>query len=123
MDPIAEPEAPGGDPALPVPASSGRREFLGDALKLAGGALVFFAGTVASGEEHAAPEHPAEGYDWTAHRWAYLVDTERCIGCGSCVRACRAENGVPDGFVRTWVERYVVAPEGSHVDSPKGGID
>ena len=36
---------------------------------------------------------------------------EKCIGCGSCVRACKAENGVPDGFFRTWVERYLVSPE------------
>ena len=49
-----------------------------------------------------------QGYDWTKHRWVYLIDTRLCIGCGSCVRACRAENDVPEGMYRTWVERYEI---------------
>src|SRR3972149_7059426 len=27
--------------------------------------------------------------------WGFVVDTERCIGCGKCVRACKQENSVP----------------------------
>jgi len=40
------------------------------------------------------------------------VDIEKCIGCGTCVRACKTENDVPhEAFTfRTWVERYVVDP-------------
>ena len=73
------------------------------------------------------PEGSAEGtdgadYDWNRHRWVYLVDTTKCIGCGSCVRACRAENSVPEGMYRTWIERYEIPAEGeAHVDSPSGG--
>jgi Fe-S-cluster-containing dehydrogenase component len=48
----------------------------------------------------------ADGYDWTKHRWGYAIDVDKCIGCGSCQRACRAENKVPEGYHRTWVERY-----------------
>jgi len=105
------------------PCGSTRREFLAGALHLSSGAVVLLAG--ASIAEGAAPaEKPAgERYNWDEHLYAYLIDTTKCIGCGSCVRACRAENGVPDGFYRTWVERYVVGMEGSHVDSPSGGID
>jgi tetrathionate reductase subunit B len=90
-----------------------RRDFLAAALK-AGGAFAILSGGALANEGE---------YDWDAHRWAYLVDVDKCIGCGSCVRACKAENGVPDGYFRTWVERYLVAPEGSHVDSPNGGVD
>ena len=40
------------------------------------------------------------------HWWGMLIDIPKCIGCGNCVRACQTENDVPDGFFRTWVERY-----------------
>ena len=54
-------------------------------------------------------------------RWGYLIDTSRCIGCTSCMRACRAENDVPDGYVRTWVERYRIAENGDvTIDAPTG---
>lgn len=59
-------------------------------------------------------------------RWAFLVDTIKCIGCGMCVKACKDENEIPyDAPVtRTWVERYVVTRDGEvHVDSPNGGRD
>jgi Fe-S-cluster-containing dehydrogenase component len=62
-----------------------------------------------------------EGYDWEEHVYAYLIDTNKCIGCGMCVKACRLENKVPEEFYRTWVERYEISERGRvHVDSPKG---
>jgi Fe-S-cluster-containing dehydrogenase component len=59
------------------------------------------------------------------HQWAFVVDTTKCIGCGKCAEACKAENNVPaeHEFNRTWVERYVVSNKGeTFVDSPDGGI-
>jgi Fe-S-cluster-containing dehydrogenase component len=58
------------------------------------------------------PETERLGYDWTKHYWVYVIDLSKCIGCGACQRACRAENDVPDGCHRTWVERYRVMKNG-----------
>jgi len=56
------------------------------------------------------------------HLYAFIVDTETCIGCGKCVAACRAENRVPPDNYRTWVERYTLLKGGGvEVDSPQGG--
>lgn len=57
-----------------------------------------------------APEN-SPNYKVTDHWWAMLIDVDKCIGCGNCVRACSVENHVPEGFFRTWVERYQVDDE------------
>jgi len=67
-------------------------------------------------------------YEYRDHLWAMAVDIDSCIGCGSCVRACKSENGVSlePFYFRTWVERYHVSPadrEHPQVDSPNGGYD
>lgn len=36
-------------------------------------------------------------------RYAMVIDTLICIGCGDCVTACKAENQMPDGLTRDWV--------------------
>ena len=102
-----------------------RREFLGQAGRyllltgLAAEALPF----VEAGTPEAAPS-----YRTADHWWAMVIDVDKCIGCGRCVRACKEENGVPDEpfFFRTWVERYHVLDgqmDRPQVDSPNGGAD
>jgi Fe-S-cluster-containing dehydrogenase component len=56
------------------------------------------------------------------------IDIDKCIGCGNCVRACKAENNVSHEpyYFRTWIERYRIDPldmEHPKVDSPNGGYD
>ena len=65
----------------------------------------------------------APNYKMSEHWWGFLVDITKCIGCGNCVRACATENHVPEGYFRTWVERYHVADwhlERPDVASPDG---
>ncbi len=60
------------------------------------------------------------------HRWRFVIDTQKCIGCGRCVKACKLENNVPmeRHCNRTWVERYVFGEnEEVFVDSPDAGIN
>src|SRR5450631_473939 len=63
-------------------------------------------------------------YRMTEHWWGMLIDVTKCIGCGNCVKACEKENNVPEGYFRTWIERYEVPNweiENPKVDSPDGG--
>ena len=57
------------------------------------------------------------------HDWAYIIQVDKCIGSGDCVRACSKENDVPEGMFRTWVERFIRTDDGVYVDSPNGGIN
>ena len=100
-----------------------RRELLaqsGKFLVLSGAARVFLE------QLHGEPSPDAEKYKMAEHWWGMTIDISKCIGCGNCVRACAAENGVPKGFYRTWVERYYVKGgdmEHPVVDSPDGAIN
>jgi tetrathionate reductase subunit B len=40
-------------------------------------------------------------------RFAIAIDCKRCINCKACVVACRAENSVPAGYSRPWIEEEV----------------
>ena len=99
-----------------------RREFLVRLLEGTATAtvlMVFGPGAMAHGPETGGSQHR----DQAEHKYAYIIDVSKCIGCGNCVRACKRENSVPTDYFRTWVERYVVRDEGVYVDSPKGAIE
>ena len=59
--------------------------------------------------------------EWGKHLYVFVVDVRKCIGCGRCVVACKIENDVPEGYYRTWVERYAWKNGKVEVDSPGGG--
>jgi len=97
-----------------------RRRFVRLALYSAAGACVGSLTALAAVKGNKLPSSVEEIEKFY---WGFVVDTTRCIGCGSCVRACKLENGVPGGFFRTWVERYEIdGKENVHVDSPDGAI-
>ncbi len=98
-------------------ATISRRQFLSRSTTAVAGSMVV---ALILPEGTSAATVGAE-YDWNRHRWVYLIDTTKCIGCGSCVRACRAENSVPPKMYRTWVERYEISVEGdAYIESPEG---
>jgi tetrathionate reductase subunit B len=91
-----------------------RREFLWDGVKtFAWGALSLTA------VEAVFSEARADGLKVPTRKvYGFLVDTTHCIGCTRCVDACCKENDVPEGQLRTWIERYVYFKDGSiRVDS------
>lgn len=102
-----------------------RRSFLLESGKL----LVLSSAAAAAWDAIVAGQpRAAANYDMTRHWWGMIIDIEQCIGCGNCVRACKAENDVPlrPDIFRTWVERYVVDlddMEHPRVESPNGGYD
>ena len=109
---------------------SNRRDFMKRAGEFLGGlAVVIVAGDEvflwADAQEPGGSESntgSADKYDPLKHRYIYLVDITKCIGCGACVRACQRENNVPEHFNRTWIERYRVTRSGEVlIDSPDGG--
>lgn len=65
------------------------------------------------------------GHSHRKHRWAMVVDLDRCIGCHACVTACYAENNLaivgPDGIwsrrEMSWmrIDRYI---EWEHKTAP-----
>jgi len=100
-----------------------RRGFIRLALYNAAGICVGSLTLSAFGKQKDKPS-PQEALNLDNFYWGFIVDTTRCIGCGACVRACKAENNVSDGYFRTWVERYEFdANEEVHVDSPNGAIE
>lgn len=38
--------------------------------------------------------------------FAMVVDVQKCIACDACTVSCKAENNVPMGAFRTWVEKH-----------------
>jgi Fe-S-cluster-containing dehydrogenase component len=102
-----------------------RRTFLGQT-----GKLLVLTASAAIAWEHVLAGRPedAPNFRATDHWWGMSIDIEKCIGCGTCVRACKTENDVlrEEFMFRTWVERYVVDPgnfDHPKVDSRNGGYD
>jgi tetrathionate reductase subunit B len=85
----------------PDGSSQDRRGFLRAAgASLAGSIAGLFGST-----ESALAAPPAEG---SPKRLGMVIDLERCIGCHACTAACKAENHVPLGVFRDWVEEHVL---------------
>jgi len=107
-----------------------RRRFLQEVARNAAGvAVIIVAGdtvflTAGNAAETSGQAQTGAAYDPSKHRYVYLIDVTKCIGCGACVRACEIENDVPDQHFRTWIERYTVSRSGHvTIDSPNGGRD
>jgi len=85
-----------------LPEQPSRRGFL----------KVAAAGAFGLGALHLTLLPPARVADAAARegsrkvQFGFVVDTTLCIGCTRCVDACCQENSVPEGNLRTWVERY-----------------
>ena len=86
------------------------------------GSLIIIGALAPPALKLAAEPEPAKSdeYRATDHWWTMTIDVEKCIGCGNCVRGCAQENGVPNGFFRTWVERYSI--QGQRLRTPPRGI-
>jgi Fe-S-cluster-containing dehydrogenase component len=91
----------------------------------AGGKLLVLASVGATLEQITGAEAASDAYKMADHWWGMIIDIDKCIGCGNCVRACADENGVPKGYFRTWVERYEVQEGKAQpvVQSPAGAIE
>ena len=97
-----------------------RRDFIKNSSMFAGG--VVFASLINPYKFVFATKQPKGKGKW----YGIGIDIEKCIGCGSCARACKIENDVPDDpfFFRNWVEQYTITnDERILVSSPNGGID
>src|SRR5579883_542598 len=90
-----------------------------------GGKLLLMASAGATLPMVMGEEPPSDAYRAADHWWGMIIDIDKCIGCGNCVRACSVENGVPQGYFRTWVERYEITEDREHpvVESPQGAIN
>jgi tetrathionate reductase subunit B len=80
-----------------------RRDFIGG-LSVTFGGLASLATGKAEGAQPAREAFPERG----TKRLGMVIDLERCIGCHACTVACKAENNVPLGVFRDWVEEHVL---------------
>jgi tetrathionate reductase subunit B len=108
-----------------APPERSRRDFLKRATTIAFGSFSLTllpvssgdtaaqtASAVASGASSATGVSAAAAVKEKEVLYGFLVDTEKCVGTGKCLTACRVENNVPEGYARTWVERFVHFKDG-----------
>ena len=111
-----------------------RRDFIKNgAAGIAGGVILYTLGSFGSSvgkrvrvSGAAGPLMQLSDEGWSSRHWGFIVDNEKCIGCGRCIVACKTENKVPweVEYNRTWVERYTITEDGEAiVESPNAGRD
>ena len=95
--------------------ATSRRRFLERATTITLGALslTILPGWADNDDDEATTSDDPKDHGNRKPVYGFLVDTERCIGSGKCLTACRIENDVPEGNHRTWVERYVHFKDGT----------
>ncbi len=77
-----------------------------------------FLTTVSAALISLTPAMMAAGSEKTTKRYSMFIDVDKCYGCMACVIACAAENNVPLGSFRTWIE-HLVKPDGVNIFIPK----
>ncbi len=82
-----------------------RRKFIKDAGKTAGVIAIIAAAPLGSKGVTRAIAGDKN------HRWGFLIDLDKCIGCKACSVACKTEFGVPLGVFRSSVKEL---DEGSY---------
>ena len=78
-----------------------RRNLLGRLVTVAAGMAVLPAIKTAKAavQKVLVSNDAPKGYDPSKHKWVMAIDVNRCIGCGSCVEACKKENAIlNEGF-------------------------
>ncbi|UCH61815.1 MAG: 4Fe-4S dicluster domain-containing protein [Fidelibacterota bacterium] len=98
-----------------------RRKFLSSLTNLT---LLIISGSVVKTTLRGAVETYLTDTAGAKKRFTMGIQTQKCIGCGRCVTACKTENNVPEEpfYFRTWVEHYVVKKDDSViVHSINGG--
>jgi Fe-S-cluster-containing dehydrogenase component len=68
------------------PKNLTRRDFL---------KVLLFGSAVTGGLRLASKSAASETGGESPHKWAMVIDQAKCIGCGHCTLACRANNDVP----------------------------
>jgi tetrathionate reductase subunit B len=83
-----------------MPATISRRRFLG--LTAVAGVAAALGLPLLRKEASSAEERPKA-------RYALIIDTTKCTGCGACIEACRQRNKLPEGL--SYIRRIVKGNE------------